>query len=111
VADIDLAAQRVRFAGIGNIASAILTPEGRRGFASHNGIVGHELRQIQEFSSPWHDRNLLLMHSDGLASRWDLTAYPGLVYRHPGLIAGVLYRDHTSGRDDVTIVAASVAKP
>ena len=111
VADIDLAAQQLRFAGVGNIAGAILTPEGHHSFASHNGIVGYQIRQIQEFSSPWHDCDLLLMHSDGLASRWDLAAYPGLAYRHPGLIAGVLYRDYSSARDDVTIVAATAAKP
>ena len=44
------------------------------------------------------------MHSDGLATRWSLDAYPGLQRRHPGLVAGVLYRDYSRGRDDVTVL-------
>ena len=47
---------------------------------------------------------LLVLHSDGLASHWALEDYPGLALRHPGLIAGVLYRDLDRGTDDVTVV-------
>ena len=39
------------------------------------------------------ERGVLVMHSDGLTSRWSLDAYQGLLSRHPALIAGVLYRD------------------
>jgi hypothetical protein len=49
---------------------------------------------------------LLVMHSDGLATHWNLDQYPGLVGRRPSLIAGVLYRDFARGRDDVTVVVA-----
>ena len=31
---------------------------------------------------------------------------PGLASRAPTLIAGILYRDHTRGRDDTTVVVA-----
>jgi hypothetical protein len=46
------------------------------------------------------------MHSDGLATQWNLGAYAGLQTRHPSLIAAVLYRDFVRGRDDVTVVVA-----
>ena len=36
---------------------------------------------------------------------WSLDDYPGLAGRDPSLLAGVLYRDHDRGRDDVTVVA------
>ncbi|MBO0726304.1 MAG: SpoIIE family protein phosphatase, partial [Blastocatellia bacterium] len=105
VADIDLA-QEVRYAGIGNIAGMILASGGARHMVSHAGIVGHEARKIQEFAYPWTQDSLLVMHSDGLATHWNLDQYPGLVGRRPSLIAGVLYRDFTRGRDDVTVVVA-----
>jgi anti-sigma regulatory factor (Ser/Thr protein kinase) len=105
VADIDLA-REVRYAGIGNIAGAALAPGGNRHMVSHAGIVGHEARKIQEFVYPWWEDSLLVMHSDGLATHWNLDQYPGLASRHPSLIAGVLYRDFTRGRDDVTVVVA-----
>jgi len=105
VADIDLA-REVRYAGIGNIVGVVRAPDATRHMVSHAGIVGHEVRKIQEFVYPWTQDSLLVMHSDGLATHWNLDQYPGLAGRHPSLIAGVLYRDFTRGRDDVTVVVA-----
>ena len=49
-------------------------------------------------------RGMLVMHSDGISSRWRLDTYPGLAQRHPAIVAGVLWRDFGRGRDDATIV-------
>jgi anti-sigma regulatory factor (Ser/Thr protein kinase) len=105
VADLNLD-REVRYAGIGNIAGVIRAPDASRHMVSHPGIVGHEVRKIQEFAYPWSQDSLLVMHSDGLATHWDLDQYPGLAGRRPSLIAGVLYRDFVRGRDDVTVVVA-----
>jgi hypothetical protein len=74
--------------------------------ASHNGTVGHQLHRVQEFTFPWNAESLLVMHSDGLKSSWDLKPYPGIWSRHPALIAGMLYRDFSRERDDVTVLVA-----
>jgi len=95
-----------RFCGVGNIAGRILNGERTWGMVSHHGTAGSEARKIQEFSYPWQPGSLLVLASDGLATRWDLGDYPGLVQRDPMLIAGVLYRDHARERDDVTVVVA-----
>lgn len=105
VADIDLGEQVLRFAGVGNISAGILGARGNHQMVSHNGTLGHEVRKIQEFHYPWPERGLLIMHSDGLSQRSDPDSYPGLPARHPGLIAGVLYRDFRRANDDATIVA------
>jgi hypothetical protein len=78
---------------------------------SHNGIVGHNVNKIQEFTYSLPVGGLLVMHSDGLQSRWSLERYPGLAGKHPTLIAGVLYWDFNRGRDDVIIVVARVPLP
>lgn len=104
IADIDFG-NVVRYAGVGNIAGAIISDKGQRHLVSHNGIAGHEARKIQEFTYPFEKDALLILHSDGLQTRWNLNAYPGLAMRHPGLIAGTLYRDFARGTDDVTVVA------
>jgi hypothetical protein len=44
------------------------------------------------------------MHSDGVSARWDLSRYPGLLLRHPNVVAGVIYRDFSRGRDDALVV-------
>jgi len=96
----------VTFAGIGNIGGSIVSPGFCRGMASHNGTAGHQLPKIQEFTYPWNSNSILVMHSDGLASRWDLERYPGIWGKHSSLIATILHRDFNRGRDDVTIVVA-----
>jgi anti-sigma regulatory factor (Ser/Thr protein kinase) len=105
VADLDLV-REIRYAGIGNIVGVTYAPEGARHMVSHSGIVGHEVRKVQEFVYPWSQDMLLVMHSDGLATHWSLDQYPRLAGRRPSLIAGVLYRDFTRGRDDVTVLVA-----
>ena len=39
---------------------------------SLNGTAGQEVRKIIEFTYPWNEESTLIMHSDGLLSRWDL---------------------------------------
>jgi anti-sigma regulatory factor (Ser/Thr protein kinase)/serine/threonine protein phosphatase PrpC len=94
------------YAGVGNIASTVIQQNGRRSLASHNGTLGHRMQRLQEFNLPWDQGNTLIMHSDGLTTKWDLDQYPGIASRHPGVIASVLYRDFERTRDDVTVLVA-----
>jgi anti-sigma regulatory factor (Ser/Thr protein kinase) len=108
IAQIDRTQQTVRFAGVGNISGVIFTLSQTRSMVSYNGTIGHMMRKVEEFVYPWSQQSLLIMHSDGLASQWDLNRYPGLATRHPALIAAVLYRDFKRTRDDVTVIVAKV---
>jgi anti-sigma regulatory factor (Ser/Thr protein kinase) len=105
VAALDPNLKTIRYAGVGNIAGSIVSAAETRSMVSHNGTVGHEVRKIQEFQYDWPTGALVIMQSDGLQTHWRLDRYPGLVTRDPALIAGVLYRDFTRGRDDVTVLA------
>ncbi|MDR5739914.1 MULTISPECIES: ATP-binding protein/SpoIIE family protein phosphatase [unclassified Caballeronia] len=97
---------KVAFAGIGNISASVWTHDSHRHLVSHSGIVGHSARRAQQFDVPCPPDSLVVLHSDGLGSRWDLERYPGLGARHPALVAAVLYRDFSRGRDDVTVFVA-----
>jgi hypothetical protein len=110
-ARIDAGSAQGTFAGIGNIVARVLHDGDQRNLVSHNGTVGHNVRRVQEFGFQFGPGTLLVMHSDGVDTRWNLaTDYPGLAARHPGLIAGVLYRDHDRGRDDVTVLVLRTAR-
>lgn len=98
----------VHYAGVGNVAGAIYDSGKTRSMVSMNGTLGHSIGRIQEFSYPWEKGSSLIMHSDGLATRWSLDQYPGLAARHPALLAGVLYRDFCRRRDDVTILISRI---
>jgi anti-sigma regulatory factor (Ser/Thr protein kinase) len=110
VADIDLETRTVRYAGVGNIAATLWAPGETRSLVSHNGIVGHEMRKVQLFEYPFPPQGLLVMHSDGITTRWQLEKYPGLALRDPAVIAAVLYRDFCRGRDDATVIVAREVK-
>jgi anti-sigma regulatory factor (Ser/Thr protein kinase) len=105
VAQVNPEEKLVKFAGVGNISAIIVDDSVNRHMVSQNGTAGSEVRRITEFNYPWSETALLIMHSDGLSTRWDLSTYPGLLARDPSLIAGVLYRDFTRGRDDITVLA------
>lgn len=104
VADIDSYEGKLVFTGVGNIAGSIVGSGSRRHLLSHNGIVGSNLRKVQEFGHPWNSASLLILASDGINTRWDLEPYPGLAFHHASVIAAVIYRDFVRGRDDSTVV-------
>jgi len=109
VLELDHRARLARFAGIGNTAASILVGDSGHSMVSHHGVLGHTARKLQEFTYPWPPRALVVLHSDGIASHWDLARYPGLERRYPALIAAALYRDFNRGRDDATVIAVREA--
>ncbi len=105
VLSLDLANSKAIFSGIGNIAGLATAGGQTRRFVSMNGIAGHAAERFQEFIYPCDGSGLVVvLHSDGLSSNWSLEKYPGLMARDPGLIAAILYRDASRGRDDSTVL-------
>jgi anti-sigma regulatory factor (Ser/Thr protein kinase) len=109
---VDVERRTGTFAGLGNITGLVLLPSGgRHHMVSHNGTAGHNAGRIQEFTYPIPPGAIVVMFSDGLSTHWDLSSYPGLTQRSPSLLAGVLYRDFSRRRDDVTVVVARERSP
>nr|WP_251106601.1 SpoIIE family protein phosphatase [Alloacidobacterium dinghuense] len=108
IAEILYDRRSVNYAGAGNIAAVLWSKGKSRSLVSMNGTVGHSVGKLQSFSYPWESNSMLIMHSDGLGTRWSLDQYPGLSQRHPALIAAVLFRDFSRKRDDATIVVSRI---
>ncbi|MEJ5060234.1 MULTISPECIES: ATP-binding protein [unclassified Pseudomonas] len=108
IAQFDAAGDTLKFVGIGNIGACLIAPDKSRGLASHPGIVGGQYRKAQPFDYAQVNGQLLIMYSDGLQSRWNLQDYPGLVHRHPAVIAAILHRDFCRGRDDVSVLVIAL---
>jgi anti-sigma regulatory factor (Ser/Thr protein kinase) len=106
IAQVCYSREQLNFAGIGNISACVTDGLSRNHLVSHNGIVGHNMRKLQQFTLPFPRRSLYIMHSDGIKTQWDLAAYPGLHLCHPALIASIIYRDFTRERDDASIFVA-----
>jgi len=92
------------YAGVGNTAAVVLSHKISRNLVSHNGTLGATMPRIQEFRVEWPADGILVMHSDGLKSRWDLSSYSGLLARHAAVIGGALIRDFRRERDDSSVV-------
>lgn len=104
VVRIDATSRTLLFAGVGNVAAWIDDGERRRALPSIPGIVGHNARTIRETHFDIAPGSLLIMHSDGLTSKWDLRNYPGLRDRDVHLIAATLMRDAGIRHDDASVL-------
>ncbi|MEH1099148.1 SpoIIE family protein phosphatase [Micromonospora sp. CPCC 205561] len=105
VAEPDPAAGLLRYSGLGNISAAVLGADGkRRGLVSLPGIAGHQRPSVREYDYPFEAGALLVMHSDGVVDRWQLTDYPGLVDRSPLVVAATVLRDAGTRRDDACVL-------
>jgi anti-sigma regulatory factor (Ser/Thr protein kinase) len=108
IAEMDRRRGVVNYCGLGNISGVLARPDGsEQHLVSLSGIAGHVARRLQEFTHPWVPGTALVLHSDGIGTHWALSRYPGLARRHPGVIAGVIARDHRRGSDDATVVVAA----
>ena len=110
VARIDRGRSKITFAGVGNVAAQIYSGSKLiQHLVSVNGTAGLRVPKLREFSYPWPEDGMLVLHSDGLATGTSSEGRPGLSMHDPALIAGVLYRDFTRGNDDATVVVAKAA--
>jgi hypothetical protein len=104
VARLDIATGTLLFAGAGNIAGRLLSGVEDRSLLSQHGTLGLQVRRLQDIAYPWAEHTLLVLHSDGITSRWNLAGDTGLLQSEPEVIAGWILRDHCRGRDDATVV-------
>ncbi|SEQ91004.1 Anti-sigma regulatory factor (Ser/Thr protein kinase) [Lentzea xinjiangensis] len=106
VADIDLAARKVRYCGLGNIGAAVLAGDHKQGMISVPGVAGHQARTIRAFDYPLPDRALVVMHSDGLTERWGPDVVVDPLADAPVLVAATLLREAGVRNDDACVLAA-----
>ena len=93
-----------RFAGLGNVAASILSAGGRKSMLSVPGIAGHQARAIRQYDYEVPPGAAIILHSDGISSRWEVAALPGLYARDPLLIAAVLLGAAGIHRDDAGVL-------
>jgi anti-sigma regulatory factor (Ser/Thr protein kinase) len=96
----------LNYCGVGNIASRILTGGDAQHLLSRPGMLGTELpiARVRQETYSWAPGATLVLASDGIDSRWNLAAYPGLLDHDPVVIAATVYRDHARKNDDATVL-------
>jgi anti-sigma regulatory factor (Ser/Thr protein kinase) len=101
---LDLRQRKLTFSGVGNVAVWIDDDAGRRGLHSAAGIVGTFTKPIRELEIELRPHAVVVLHSDGLTSKWSLSAYPGVKGHDAGILAATLLRDAGIHHDDASIV-------
>ncbi|GAB2727182.1 SpoIIE family protein phosphatase [Streptomyces bullii] len=116
VAQLDTRARRLRFAGVGNIGARLRQDGTWRSLLSRPGIVGvHRPTTLREEEVAWADDRMLILHTDGLPSRWTPPSDPALPAADPAVTAAVTIRDASSSarpvRDDTAVAVLTPTPP
>jgi hypothetical protein len=117
IAQIDGWSRQLTFAGMGNVAARLFRPGSDQALVSRPGILGigqgigggvrpqpHRL-----VAADWAAPAMMVLHTDGITSRWDLADYPGASDHHPVILASLIWRDALRGNDDATVVVVRTA--
>jgi len=90
------------YAGVGNIDLRVIRQTRARPI-SQPGILGAGVRKVTVEAFPYAAGDLVLMHSDGLSSRFDLGEPQVSAWRVDAL-GEMLVRDFSKPQDDLTLV-------
>jgi anti-sigma regulatory factor (Ser/Thr protein kinase) len=101
---VQLTGPVARFAGLGNIAASVLSGGTRKSMLSVPGIAGYQARVFRQFEYEVPNGAAVILHSDGISSRWEVAAVPGLAARDPLVIAAVLLAEAGQHRDDAGVL-------
>ena len=101
---VQVGGQLARFAGLGNVAASIVSDGQRKSMISIPGIAGVQARTIRQFEYDVPPGSAVILHSDGVSSRWEAAALPALEARDPLLIAAVLLAEAGVHRDDAGVL-------
>jgi anti-sigma regulatory factor (Ser/Thr protein kinase) len=107
VAQFATAQSRMRFCGIGNIATRRYTEPGApvQRLLSRPGIVGvARAGRLVDSVAEWSPRSWLVLHTDGVSERWSADDWPGLLRHDPATVAAWILGQHGRGRDDACVV-------
>jgi len=95
--------------GIGNISTRLHQGLQYKNYMSHNGIVGMNIpNTMHDFTAEANHFQTIVMCSDGIRTRWELSKYNGLLKYDAGIIASVLFKEHARRNDDMTVLVGKV---
>lgn len=107
VAHIDLRLRQIEHAAIGDVRTSTYQPREARRFSSTAGILGAGDQRGRKYlveRKPMHDHEVIVMCSDGLTTRADISNELQLLRRHPIVIAAHLLEHFGRSNDDALVL-------
>lgn len=93
------------FVGVGNIVARLFGRTDRR-LVSGDGVVGQRRLSLRPAGFTLGVGDLIVLHSDGITSRFMLSEYPELASEDPATAARVLVRRFGRNYDDAACIVA-----
>jgi len=108
VAILDHESQQWRMAGIGNIAVRLYQGLASKNYMAYNGILGLNIPNTMTDYIVEDKNQSIIMCSDGLRTRWDLSRYPSILKYDASIIASAIFKDQARRNDDMTILVGKI---
>jgi anti-sigma regulatory factor (Ser/Thr protein kinase) len=100
---IDKQKRKMIHAGVGNISARVLNAVNKINPISTNGYLGSNKIKIKTEEYDWSPNNIIIMTSDGIREKWNLSYYNELMAKHPAIIAQFIFQFFAKPNDDASI--------
>ena len=101
----DLQNRKFQILGVGNISTKLVANGDGKNILSYNGIIGHNIpNTMSSHVAEAKDLRFIILCSDGIKSRWDISKYPMIQRYDPVIIAAAIYKDFARKTDDMSVV-------
>ena len=98
--------KRWRICGVGNISTRLINGIEMKSSMAYNGIIGHNIpNSMKDQEVDAENAQVILLCSDGIRTKWDLTKYPGILKHDLSILAATIFKDHARHTDDMSVVA------
>lgn len=98
-----------RICGVGNISTKLNGISSSKSYMAYNGIIGLNVPRTLHAQEIGYERGqCLVMCSDGLKSRWDITRYPGILRYDLSVLSAALWKDFARNTDDMSVLTCKI---
>ncbi|MDY0359892.1 MAG: hypothetical protein RBR08_00410 [Desulforegulaceae bacterium] len=99
------------YSGYGNVLIKILSQSGsQKSLHLQNKTIGEKYIEVKSYKEKIDQGDIIMTLSDGISENFDLSHYPGLLSRHPQLIAYLLGNLFSRRNDDKSLFLAKYDK-
>jgi anti-sigma regulatory factor (Ser/Thr protein kinase) len=102
---------RLTFASVGDISVRVFPKSAPFSFAIRRGVIGLNAPKAVVSEHPWPLDHMLVLHSDGISTRWDWKDFHDLENQPAAAIAHELLQAKAKLEDDATVIVVRSAIP
>ena len=95
------------YAGLGNTVARVIGESPQR-FVSHDGVLGQRMRSALRGAAQLRAGDVVVMHTDGIASDFDAHCAPALLVSSAGFMARAILKQFAKPYDDAACIVVKV---